>query len=249
MVGHQWHYIWKVPTPLLKSDLSTHERMAVIALRSHDGPNSKGIYPSLATIKQEIGCSLTGARRALDGAERKKWIKRHPSKGKSNRYTWVHPCLLETGSLSLRNRPNLQTLSRGDTKRDPKIEREQRNDGVVPEVKIKLPHQPKPTQEQQERLRRQFKASTGKVSAHGGKAGVNVADKLYSLPSVERSQPVAKRLLSVQEAARYLDMAPGTLYNWASARRVTTVKMGRSLKFDIRDLERMIEENRALART
>jgi len=68
-----------------------------------------------------------------------------------------------------------------------------------------------------------------------------------SLPSPP-GQP-GKRLLTVREAAEYLGMAPGTLYNWASARRVTTVKMGRSLKFDIRDLERMIEQNRALART
>ena len=53
-----------------------------------------------------------------------------------------------------------------------------------------------------------------------------------------------RRLLNVVEAAAYLGMSPKTLYNLASSRRVAFVKIGRSLRFDVRDLDAVIEANR-----
>ena len=58
---------------------------------------------------------------------------------------------------------------------------------------------------------------------------------------------IEKRLLSVQEAAHYLGMSPKTLYNRISkkAKRPFPVKpkrIGRSVKFDMKDLEKFISD-------
>ncbi len=63
-------------------------------------------------------------------------------------------------------------------------------------------------------------------------------------PIPEVSPRPAKRLLTVKEAACYLAMAPKTLYNLAYARRIPTVKLGRSLRFDSKDLDDLIAANR-----
>jgi hypothetical protein len=39
-------------------------------------------------------------------------------------------------------------------------------------------------------------------------------------------------------------MAPKTLYNLAYARRIPTVKLGRSLRFDLKDLDDLIVASR-----
>ncbi len=56
--------------------------------------------------------------------------------------------------------------------------------------------------------------------------------------------PVEQRLLTVQEAARYLAVSVSTLYGWVWQRRVPFVKIGRALRFDSRDLEAFVEANR-----
>ncbi len=53
-----------------------------------------------------------------------------------------------------------------------------------------------------------------------------------------------KRLFTVREAAVYLGMSPKTLYNQASARQLSVVKMGRSLRFDVRDLDALIDAHK-----
>ena len=63
-------------------------------------------------------------------------------------------------------------------------------------------------------------------------------------PIPEASPRPAKRLFTVKEAACYLAMAPKTLYNLAYARRIPTVKLGRSLRFDLKDLDDLIAANR-----
>lgn len=52
------------------------------------------------------------------------------------------------------------------------------------------------------------------------------------------------RLLNVREAARFLGTTPKTLYTMAWRRDITIVKIGRSLRFDVRDLEAMIEKGK-----
>ncbi len=50
-----------------------------------------------------------------------------------------------------------------------------------------------------------------------------------------------KRLVSVEDAAKYLGVQKSTIYSWASRRKIPSVKMGRRLLFDQEDLDRMIE--------
>jgi excisionase family DNA binding protein len=50
------------------------------------------------------------------------------------------------------------------------------------------------------------------------------------------------RLLNVREAALYLGTTPKTLYTLAWRRDIVFVKIGRSLRFDMKDLEKMIED-------
>ena len=54
----------------------------------------------------------------------------------------------------------------------------------------------------------------------------------------ELSRP---RLISVEEAAKYLGVQKSTIYSWAWRRKIPSVKMGRRLLFDREDLDRMIE--------
>jgi len=50
-----------------------------------------------------------------------------------------------------------------------------------------------------------------------------------------------KRLISVEDAARYLGVQKSTIYSWVWRRKIPSVKMGRRLLFDQEDLDRMIE--------
>lgn len=56
------------------------------------------------------------------------------------------------------------------------------------------------------------------------------------------------RLLSVKEAARYLSLRPDTLYKKARYRKIPTVRIGRALRFDIRMLDRFVDEHSVKAR-
>ncbi len=59
----------------------------------------------------------------------------------------------------------------------------------------------------------------------------------------------AKRLISVEDAARYLGVQKSTIYSWAWRRKIPSVKMGRRLLFDREDLDRMIEGDDHSVRT
>lgn len=52
------------------------------------------------------------------------------------------------------------------------------------------------------------------------------------------------RLLNVRDAARYLGTTPKTLYSMAWKREIVFVKIGRSLRFDIADLDQIIERSK-----
>ena len=54
---------------------------------------------------------------------------------------------------------------------------------------------------------------------------------------------VGKRLLTAREAAAYLGLAEDTVYKKARLRELPSVKVGRSLRFDLRALERFVEQN------
>jgi excisionase family DNA binding protein len=54
---------------------------------------------------------------------------------------------------------------------------------------------------------------------------------------------IAKRLLNVREAAQYLGIEVDTVYKKSRLREVPCVKVGRSLRFDVKALERYIEQH------
>jgi excisionase family DNA binding protein len=52
---------------------------------------------------------------------------------------------------------------------------------------------------------------------------------------------VDRRLLNVKEASAALGLSPWTLRSWISQRRITYVKLGRAVRFEPRDLDKLIE--------
>ena len=52
------------------------------------------------------------------------------------------------------------------------------------------------------------------------------------------------RLLNVKEAAHLLGTTPGSLYSMVWRREVPFVKLGRSLRFDVNDLQELIEASK-----
>ena len=55
--------------------------------------------------------------------------------------------------------------------------------------------------------------------------------------------PVGKRLLNVEEAARYLGLEVDTVYKKARLRELPSVKVGRALRFDVNALDGYIEQH------
>jgi len=54
---------------------------------------------------------------------------------------------------------------------------------------------------------------------------------------------VGKRLLNVEEAAEYLGLKADTVYKKARLRELPYVKVGRALRFDVKALERYVEQH------
>ncbi|HEV2991154.1 MAG TPA: helix-turn-helix domain-containing protein [Candidatus Angelobacter sp.] len=54
---------------------------------------------------------------------------------------------------------------------------------------------------------------------------------------------IGRRLLNVREAAQYLGIEVDTLYKKARLREIPCVKVGRSLRFDVKALDRFIEQH------
>jgi excisionase family DNA binding protein len=54
---------------------------------------------------------------------------------------------------------------------------------------------------------------------------------------------IGRRLLDVEEAAQYLSLEVDTVYKKARLRELPSVKLGRSLRFDVMALSRFIEEH------
>ncbi len=56
-------------------------------------------------------------------------------------------------------------------------------------------------------------------------------------------------LLTVQDAARYLAVSKSTLYGWVWQRRIPFVKVGRALRFELAELQKIVQANRFQARS
>ena len=54
---------------------------------------------------------------------------------------------------------------------------------------------------------------------------------------------VGKRLLNVREAAKYLGLEVDTVYKKSRLRELPSVKVGRALRFDVKALDRFVEQH------
>ncbi len=52
-----------------------------------------------------------------------------------------------------------------------------------------------------------------------------------------------KRLITIIEASEYLGISVNTLYSWVSQKKIAYVKIGRLTKFDLRIIDKFIENN------
>ncbi len=57
-----------------------------------------------------------------------------------------------------------------------------------------------------------------------------------------RPEPIARRLISIQEASDYTSLAVNTLYKMVNQRRIPYVKVGRLVKFDLAQLDEWINQ-------
>lgn len=64
-----------------------------------------------------------------------------------------------------------------------------------------------------------------------------------SNPQMSSNGSVGKRLLNVVEAAGYLGLQVDTVYKKARMRELPFVKVGRALRFDVKALERFVEQH------
>ena len=65
-------------------------------------------------------------------------------------------------------------------------------------------------------------------------------------PSLQRmlsNSGIGKRLLTVVEAAGYLGLQVDTVHKKARLRELPSVKVGRALRFDVKALERFVEQH------
>ena len=56
-------------------------------------------------------------------------------------------------------------------------------------------------------------------------------------------------LMAVQDAAKFLAVSTSTLYGWVYLRRIPFVKVGRSLRFELAELQEFIKSNRVPVRS
>ena len=57
-----------------------------------------------------------------------------------------------------------------------------------------------------------------------------------------------KGLVGIHEAAQFLAVSVSTLYGWVWQRRISFIKVGRAVRFDLSDLNAFVEENRIHAK-
>lgn len=53
-----------------------------------------------------------------------------------------------------------------------------------------------------------------------------------------------KKLIGTKELAKYLDVSIGTIYSWVWQKKLPHYKVGRLVKFDLKEIESWIKERR-----
>jgi excisionase family DNA binding protein len=58
---------------------------------------------------------------------------------------------------------------------------------------------------------------------------------------------VDKRLLKIGELSAYLETPVATIYMWTHQKKIPHLKMGRAVRFDLRDIDGWLKEKRVSA--
>jgi excisionase family DNA binding protein len=53
---------------------------------------------------------------------------------------------------------------------------------------------------------------------------------------------VENKLIGITEMAEYLGIRVSTLYSWVSQKRIPYIKLGRLVKFDLRKIDKWLED-------
>ena len=59
----------------------------------------------------------------------------------------------------------------------------------------------------------------------------------------QNSENYNGRLLNIKQLAHFLGVKEGTIYVWVCHRKIPFLKVGRLVKFDLRKIEKWLEEN------
>ncbi len=60
----------------------------------------------------------------------------------------------------------------------------------------------------------------------------------------ERATTLEKRFLRIEELSEYMGTPVATLYTWTHQKKIPHLKMGRSVRFDLREIEAWLKERR-----
>lgn len=53
-----------------------------------------------------------------------------------------------------------------------------------------------------------------------------------------------KRFIGIKELSEYLDIPVGTIYSWTHQRQIPHLKLGKSVKFDLQEIEAWLKKKR-----
>ena len=63
------------------------------------------------------------------------------------------------------------------------------------------------------------------------------------MKTADKVNKMQKRLITIKEASEYLGISVNTLYSWVSQKKIDYVKIGRLIKFDLKIIDKFIENN------
>ncbi len=66
---------------------------------------------------------------------------------------------------------------------------------------------------------------------------------ISKIGDISGSRTTEKRFLGIKQLAGYLGIKEGTVYVWVCHRKIPFVKVGRLVKFDMRKIEKWLEES------
>jgi hypothetical protein len=69
-----------------------------------------------------------------------------------------------------------------------------------------------------------------------------IADRL------EGRQAARRRLLNVEQAGEYLSTSESGIYNLVADEKLSPVRIDRKLRFDVRDLDRLVDDSKSRVR-